>query len=245
MEYKGSKVYDTEEFFDRYMNRRHRPESPNTLIENPVLFDLLGDINGEHILDLGCGDASLGLALLEKNCGFYTGVDGSANMCQKATQSLRGKNGEVIESSMEGFDFPPDSFDTVVSQLALHYIDDFASLAKQIYKTIKPNGRFVFSVQHPLLTASFKSMSETGRRLDWVVDDYFKSGKRTEPWIGEHVVKYHRTIEDYFIQLQQAGFQITDLKEAAPRREFFQDEEEYERRLRIPLFLLFSCRKSI
>lgn len=31
MEYNGSTVYDNQEFFDRYMKRRHRAESPNTL----------------------------------------------------------------------------------------------------------------------------------------------------------------------------------------------------------------------
>ena len=86
-------------------------------------------------------------------------------------------------------------------------------------------------------------MQTSGKRTSWLVDDYFETGKRVEPWIDQEVIKYHRTTEEYFTLLQQAGFTITSLKEATPNRNCFQDEEEYERRLRIPLFLLFSCQK--
>ncbi|BCC04268.1 hypothetical protein BCM0060_0531 [Bacillus cereus] len=86
-------------------------------------------------------------------------------------------------------------------------------------------------------------MQTSGKRTSWLIDDYFKTGKRVEPWIDQEVIKYHRTTEEYFTLLQQAGFTITNLKEATPNQTYFQSAEEYERRLRIPLFLLFSCRK--
>ncbi|MCM3596782.1 class I SAM-dependent methyltransferase [Metabacillus idriensis] len=245
MEYKGSAAYayDQQEFFDRYMQRRHRTESPNTSIEKPSFFELIGEISGTHILDLGCGDASLGMDLLNLNVSSYTGIDGSANMCHKAAETLKGTKGRVIQSTMEEYSFPPAEFDLVVSQVALHYLEDFAGIANKVYQTLKSGGKFVFSVQHPLLTASFKSMTESGKKSDWIVDDYFHSGKRTEPWIGEEVVKYHRTTEEYFTALQNAGFLISGLNEGTPQAANFDDPEEYKRRMRIPLFLLFSCEK--
>ena len=112
-----------------------------------------------------------------------------------------------------------------------------------MFQTLKTNGTFTFSVQHPVITSSFESLQTSGKRTSWLVDDYFKLGKRVEPWIDQEVIKYHRTTEDYFTLLQQAGFTITSLKEATPNPTYFQDEEEYKRRLRIPLFLLFSCTK--
>lgn len=112
-----------------------------------------------------------------------------------------------------------------------------------MYETLKTNGTFTFSVQHPIITSSFESLQTSGKRTNWLVDDYFKMGKRVERWIDQEVIKYHRTMEEYFTLLQQAGFTITNLKEATPDQTYFQSAEEYERRLRIPLFLLFSCRK--
>lgn len=243
MEYNGSAVYDKQEFFDRYMKRRHRAESPNSIIEYPSLFELIGDVKGKHILDLGCGDATLGKDLLHLQCSSYIGIDGSENMCKKAAENLGETQGKVIQLTMEDYKYHPSEFDLVVSQLAIQYIEDFGALTKNVFKTLKKGGHFVFSVQHPLLTSSFKSMAEGGKRNDWIVDDYFYSGKREESWIGENVVKYHRTIEEYFAALQNSGFKIHSLREATPQAENFENPDEFKRRMRIPLFLLFSCEK--
>lgn len=57
--------------------------------------------------------------------------------------------------------------------------------------------------------------------------------------------KYHRTVEDYFRLLQTTGFRIEELREAQPKRKNFYDTQTYERRKRIPLFLIFSTRKPM
>jgi SAM-dependent methyltransferase len=245
MEYKGSTVYDNEEFFKKYIDRRHRNDSPNILIEKPVLFELLEDVNDHDILDLGCGDASLGIDLLKNGAKSYLGIEGSKKMVQKAILNLENTAGKIEHATMEEYAFPESTFDLVVSQLAIHYIEDFSKLSQSVYKTLKFGGKFIFSVQHPLLTSSFESMTKNGKRFNWIVDDYFQTGKRVEPWIGEQVVKYHRTIDEYFSTLQEAGFIINKLREPRPQKQYFSDEEEYNRRLRIPLFLLFSCTKPL
>ena len=61
--------------------------------------------------------------------------------------------------------------------------------------------------------------------------------------MGGTVRKYHRTVEDYFRALQEAGFVVEQLRESRPQREQFADAQIYERRRRIPLFLfLAGCR---
>ncbi|MGQ0515537.1 SAM-dependent methyltransferase, partial [Bacillus sp. D-CC] len=44
---------------------------------------------------------------------------------------------------------------------------------------------------------------------------------------------------------EQTGLSVNAISKLkrAPNQTYFQSTEEYERRLRIPLFLLFSCRK--
>ncbi len=44
--------------------------------------------------------------------------------------------------------------------------------------------------------------------------------------------------------LQFAGFRLDALREAHPRREHFQDESTYARRMRIPLFLIKAAHKG-
>jgi hypothetical protein len=58
------------------------------------------------------------------------------------------------------------------------------------------------------------------------------------------VRKYHRTVEDYFRALQEAGFVVEQLRESRPQREQFAEEQTYERRRRIPLFLFLAGRRA-
>ncbi len=78
----------------------------------------------------------------------------------------------------------------------------------------------------------------------WIVDDYFMTGKRDMLWLGQHVVKYHRTVEDYFALLQCEYFTVTHLRESRPMPHLFSDEALFRRRSRTPLFLFFAAQRN-
>lgn len=61
--------------------------------------------------------------------------------------------------------------------------------------------------------------------------------------MGGNVRKYHRTLEDYFRIIQSASFTVERLREGQPQRENFLTDETYQRRKRIPLFLIMSLRR--
>ncbi len=243
MEYRGASAYDQEDFFSTYMKRRGRKDSPNNAIEGPIIKELLGDVHHKDILDLGCGDASFGKELLDRGAASYTGVEGSKQMAAAAQRNVADKNGTIIRESMESYQYPAAAFDIVTSRFAIHYVSDFQSLCQHVHKALNENGKFIFSVQHPLTTSSFASKKTGDRRGDWIVDDYFLEGERKEPWIDQVVVKYHRTIEQYFRTLTACGFKVEDLREGTPKRVHFSSDEEFGRRQRIPVVLIFSCRK--
>jgi SAM-dependent methyltransferase len=152
-------------------------------------------------------------------------------------------NGEIVHTKIENWGFRAESFDLVISRLALHYVANLAGTFHHVNKTLKKDGRFVFSIVHPVITSSDKSREKSGVRYDWIVDDYFISGSRRVRFMGEFVEQYHRTIEELFCSLQNAGFIIEQLRESRPRPEIFEDENLYTRRMRIPLFLFFSSLK--
>ena len=244
MEYRGASVYDEHDFFSNYMKRRNRLESPNNCIEGPIIQELIGNIQGHSILDLGCGDALFGKELLTLGAKSYTGVEGSKQMVEAARFNLQALNcGNILFETMESYNYPEESFDIVTSRFVIHYISDITSLFHNVHKTLKKNGKFVFSIQHPLTTSSFLSKQNGDKHGNWIVDDYFLDGERKESWIGKEVVKYHRTIEQYFTLLRQAGFSVVALREGTPKREYFNSEEEFTRRNRIPIVLVFSCEK--
>ncbi|TYR80505.1 class I SAM-dependent methyltransferase [Priestia megaterium] len=149
MGFKDTSVYDNHEFFKAYISRRNRKESPNNIIEKPVLLELMGDVTGKTILDLGCGDARFGYELIEQGCYFYEGVEGSVNMINEAVKMLNGTNGKVHYSLIEDWNYPEKQYDLVTSRLALHYLAELESIFKQVYNSLKRHGRFIFSIQRP------------------------------------------------------------------------------------------------
>lgn len=242
MQGRGSDFYDNDANFEKYMERRKWQENANDTLEKPVMLELIGDVAGKNILDLGCGDARFAAELLSMDLSgtTYTGIEGSGNMIQAANESVTGLNAWIEQAFMEDWTYPAGVYDLVISRLAIHYIEDVDSLFRNIYDTLKENGTFVFSVEHPVITST---LQPSGTRTDWVVDQYFVEGYREQQWLGGSVKKMHRSIESYYMALQRAGFHVEHLRESAPQRAHFVNEETYLRRQRIPLFLFLGARK--
>ncbi|MGM7700726.1 class I SAM-dependent DNA methyltransferase [Pseudalkalibacillus sp. Hm43] len=238
----GSTFYENEQFFNQFQKRRNRSESPNNVLEGPAINDLIGSPKGDRILDLGCGDGLFGKELLERGAVHYHGIDGSERMVELARKGFEDTRVEFQCRSLEGLKLQQNHYDLVVSRLVFHYLKDVQPVFEKVFHSLTHGGRFVFSVQHPVITASMKSASG-GKRENWIVDDYFKIGERTEPWMDQMVTKYHRTTEQYITEILQAGFQLEGLKEGTPDERFFSQTEEYERRSRIPVVLILSARK--
>ncbi|MBT2755387.1 class I SAM-dependent methyltransferase [Mesobacillus foraminis] len=241
MDFKGAQVYEDDDFLRGFLNRRNREESPNNVLGNPVIMGLSGSVENKAILDLGCGDGRFGMDLIQRGCLLYEGVDGSKNMVEEAKRHLTNTASLIHHSTLEDWDFPVEKYDLVFSRMVLHYLEGIEPTIRKVYLSLHTNVVFILSIQHPVLTSSMASSAQGGNRTDWIVDHYFHTGIRSEPWIGKKVVKYHRTIQC----LSQTGFRVDALRECAPSPEYFASKGEYERRRRIPLFLVFCCSKPL
>jgi SAM-dependent methyltransferase len=239
----GPAFYDDDAVFATYMAARQRRDGPNNTLEQPVTLELAGDLAGRRVLDLGCGDATFGHMVLTHGGSAYAGVEGSRNMAAAARETLAGTSGQVQHCAIEDWQAPAAAFDLAVARLSLHYLADLAPVFAQVYQALVKGGRFVFSVEHPVITSCDRGWPAGTLRQDWVVDDYFVTGARETAWMGGTVRKYHRTVEDYFCTLQDAGFVVEQLRESRPQRQHFAEEQNYQRRRRIPLFLFLAGRK--
>lgn len=239
--YRGSDQYDEKAFLDNYLQRRNWNENANDTLEKPIIYEMMGDVQRQSILDLGCGTAIYGNELLDLGALQYTGLEGSAQMTKLARQTLNNRtNSRVIHMLLEEWNAQETEYDKIVSRLVLHYIEDIDRLFGSVYLSLKPGGCFVFSVEHPVMTSSYGLTKPAGQKQDWTVDNYFITGEREQEWLDRPVKKFHRTIEDYFGALKRAGFLVEEVRESRPDERFFKNRETYERRRRIPLFLMMK-----
>ncbi len=242
----GGVFYDEPGVFETYVDAvAAGPWSANHVMEEPALLSAIGDVRRARVLDLGCGTAALGSHVLAAGCARYLGIDGSVKMVEAARAQVEGAGGEIRLCAIEEFSAPAGSYDLIVSRMALHYVDDLRAALAACAFALTPGGRIVLTVVHPVVTSHDGRSSTREQRTNWLVDDYVSSGAREQIWMGGRVWWHHRTIEEYVAAFLEAGFALTRLSECAPCRVRFADQEsEYERRRRIPLFLLLAGTRS-
>lgn len=147
---------------------------------------------------------------------------------------------------MEDLDFTPASFDVVISSLAFHYVRDFGPLIQKVAHWLKPGGELVFSTEHPVFTAYGTQdwyYAPDGSILHFPVDRYFEEGPRQAVFLGEPVIKYHRTLTTCLETLLQNGFALQHVVEPQPP-ESMRDLPGMQEEWRRPMMLLVSARKN-
>ncbi|KAI9645152.1 hypothetical protein NHQ30_005886 [Ciborinia camelliae] len=135
--------------------------------------------------------------------------------------------------------------------LALHYIKNLPALGAQIYKSMKPRGTFIFSLEHPIWTAPrnpdwIKDVEGNDAWPDaWASDSYSLEGPRTTNWLAEGVVKQHRTVSIYITILLDAGLILSAIDDWRPKLEQLQEYPGWARAGHRPPFLLVRATKSV
>lgn len=214
-------VYDTDNFFKNYIQLPRQVKGLDGTPEWPSLRTLLPDPKGLQFLDLGCGFGWVCRWARENGAAAACGVDVSGNMLSKARDFPTDSSITYTRADLETFELPPNTYDIVFSSLSFHYLKNLPSLISQIYKTLRPGGALVFSVEHPVYTAPQdpKIVPGSDRATTWSLSSYLDEGPRISNWLAEGVVKQHRTISTYVTILLQAGFTLAALEEWGPTLE--------------------------
>ncbi len=209
-------------------------------MEEPAFMAEAGDLAGRRILDLGCGDGTFGQRCLDAGASSYRGLDGSRLMIERANDTVVDDRASFAVADLEDFAPLADPVDLVSSRMALHYLASVEPVFAAARSSLEPGGRIVVTVLHPVISAGNKPSD--GPRQTQEVDRYFDAGPRERDWFGRDVAWFHRTIEQYVDAVIDAGFAIERIRECEPVADLFDgDEDELERRRRVPLFLLIAA----
>lgn len=237
--------YDNEVFFKKYSEMSRSTEGLKGAGEWSELEKLLPDFEGKRVLDLGCGFGWHCLYAAENGAIDVLGTDISEKMLEIASEKSSHVKIKYMCSAMEDLEFANNSFDVVISSLAFHYVRDFESLVKNISEWMIPHGNFVFSVEHPVFTAHGTQdwyYDEEGEIMHFPVDNYYYEGERDATFLGEKVVKYHKTLTTYLNILLNNGFEIKNIVEPQPPEDMI-DIPGMKDEMRRPMMLLVSAVK--
>lgn len=148
------------------------------------LLALLAPAEGEHVLDLGCGDGALTERMVEMGC-TVVGVDASAAMVEAAR--ARGLEARIAD----GRDLPFEGeFDAVFSNAALHWMKPPQEVIRGVHQALKPGGRFVgemggFGNVAAVVTALVAVLERDGREGRWRIPWVFPTAERYRGWLED------------------------------------------------------------
>lgn len=246
---KNLAIYDDESFFNNYIDLRNAENNYNDLIEQPIVFELLGNIKGKRVMDIGCGYGAMTIKIARNGADKVLGIDVSEKMIEKGIRENAHANITYKVLSAEELCFIDEKFDVIVSCLAIHYIENFEKLFADVYNLLNATGELIFSMEHPMYTASKFSQQwitdpNSNIATGFVTDHYGEEGVRNIDWLGKNITKYHHKVDTIFNALISAGFVFEKIIEPSPSKELIERVPKTVHELHRPAYLIVKCRKG-
>jgi SAM-dependent methyltransferase len=176
---------------------------------------LLGPVRGQRVLELGCGAAAGSRWLAAHGGAAAVGLDLSGGMLRHARlgNQRSGVPVPLVHADALALPFRDGCFDLVCTAFgAVPFVADSAALMREVARVLRPGGRWVFAVTHPVRWVFLDDPTERGLV---VTHSYFDRRPYVEHG-GDGVPSYveqHRTVGDRIRELVAAGFVLTDLVE--------------------------------
>jgi SAM-dependent methyltransferase len=180
---------------------------------------LLGPVNGQRVLEVGCGAAAAARWLAAQGADVVA-LDLSAGMLRHARvgAELTGIRVPLLQADALSLPLRDGAFDLAFTAFgAVPFVDDSAAVMREVFRVLRPNGRWVFSATHPMRWIFLDDPGEDGLVAVHSYFDrrpYVEFANGTDGGAGEPTyVEHHRTLGDRIRELVAAGFTVLDLIE--------------------------------
>jgi len=175
---------------------------------------LLGPVRGKRILEVGCGAAQCSRWLVGQGADVVA-FDIAVEQLRVGKELDRRTSTAVrtVAADVTAIPFRSETFDIACSAFgALPFVADAEAALREIARTLKPKGRLVFSVTHPIRWSLPDDPTPAGLRITQSYFDrtpYVEVDDHGTPVYAEH----HRTTGDWIRALTGAGLVVDDLLE--------------------------------
>jgi SAM-dependent methyltransferase len=175
---------------------------------------LLGDVEGRRVLEIGCGSAPCARWLRHAGADVVA-LDLSAGMLARAAElnSSTGVHVPLLQADAGALPLGDRTLDLACSAFGgLPFVADVEAVLAEVGRVLRPGGRFVTSVNHPMRWPFPDSPDPADLRVH---SSYFDRTPYVETDdAGRTVyVEHHRTVGDWVRAVVGAGLVLDDLLE--------------------------------
>jgi SAM-dependent methyltransferase len=209
---------------------------------------LLGDVGGRRVLEIGCGSAPCARWLRAAGADVVA-LDLSAGMLARAAElnATTGITVPLLQADVGALPLADGSVDVACSAYGgLPFVADVEGALAEVARVLRPDGRFVASVNHPMRWPFPDSPDPADLRI---TSSYFDRTPYVET--DEHgatvYVEHHRTVGDWLRAVVGAGLVLDDLLEPEWTAGRTQNWGQWspERGALIPGTLILVCTKPV
>jgi SAM-dependent methyltransferase len=195
------------------------------------------------VLDVGTGEGQIA-RLAAASGARVVGVDPA--WAQLVVARERAGGPVLVRAGAAGLPLATGSFDAVVACLVFEHIADADAAIAEVARVLRPGGRFLFFLNHPLL-----QVPGSGWIDDHILDEqYWRVGPYlVEDTSLEEVEKdvflpfVHRPLSRYVNAMAANGLVIRHMAEPAPPPGFLERAGEYREAATIPRLLFMQAEK--
>jgi SAM-dependent methyltransferase len=176
-------------------------------------LQVLGDVEGKRILELGCGAAQWSIALTDKDAQ-PVGMDNSSKQLSHAASASASAGARVplVQAAAELLPFLDASFDIVFCDYGAMSFADPALTVPEVARVLRAGGLLAFMTTTPMLLMCWPDGAEEVTTT--LHSPYF--GMHRAEWSADETVDFQLPYGEWIRLFRANGFSVEDLIEIQP-----------------------------
>lgn len=217
---KDVKHLNARDGYDLWASTYDQDPNPVISLDKRHTIPFLNPRPGERILDAGCGTGRNFQAMIDANSN-PVGIDFSKGMLGVAKRKYP-RAAVAVADLDHPLPLKHGSLDAALCALVGEHLKNLPGLFRESFKSLRPGGRFVFSVYHPEMAAAGKEAN------------FEQSG------VEFRLGAYKHRLDDYLNFLDDAGFTDLSTKEFKGDERLANELPSGHRYLNFPVLLIIK-----